>query len=250
MRVDRSRLVRELDALGVRAGMLLMVHASLRKIGPIEGGADALLDALLEVLGPSGILVMPLGSPDGAPFDALTSPADPEMGTLAEVFRKRRETRVNDHAAARFGAIGSGSRELLEPIPLHDYYGPGSALARFTERGGLVLRLGADLDTVTVTHWAEYQAELPYKFRVRRRYVRADSGEQWLEGLDDCEGIADWQDGDYFAQILVDFLEGGRARLGPVGNCTAELFEARGFVQFAVQWLKLHGSELSPRTVD
>jgi aminoglycoside 3-N-acetyltransferase len=101
-----------------------------------------------------------------------------------------------------------------------------------------VLRLGAAVDTVTLTHWAEYLARVPNKRRVRRRYERADSGEQWIEGLDDDGGIVDWEQGDYFPQILLDFLKAGQARTGPVGACIAELFSAKAFVAFAVEWME------------
>ena len=236
--MNRETLARQLEALGVRTGTPLMVHASLRRIGPIDGGADALLDALRDALGPEGTLLMVMGADDTVPFEATTTPALRELGVLAEVFRRRPGTRVNDHAAARFGAYGPQSLALLEPAPLHDYYGPGSVLSRFAATDGRVLRLGADPDTVTLTHWAEYRAQIPGKRRVRRRYVRADVGEQWIESLDDTDGIVEWPDGDYFSQILVDFLAAGHARTGPVGHSTAELFAAGPFVAFAVAWLE------------
>jgi aminoglycoside 3-N-acetyltransferase len=108
------------------------------------------------------------------------------------------------------------------------------------------LRLGADLDTVTLTHWVEYLAKVPNKRRVRLRYVRADIGDQWIESLDDTYGIADWQGSDYFPQILLDFLAVGGARTGPLGNGTAELFETKTFVPFAVTWLETNLSPQSP----
>lgn len=238
--IGRARLAEQLTRLGIQPGVSLMVHASLRKLGPIEGGAEALLDALIETLGPRGTLLMLLSADNEEPFDALTSKVDEDIGVLAEVFRQRPGVRVNDHAAARYGAIGPDSLHLLEPVPLHDYHGPGSVLARFTDSGGCVLRLGANVDTVTVTHWAEYLARVPNKRRVRWRFERGDIGEQWIEALDDDKGIADWEQGDYFPQILLDFLKTGQARTGPVGGCSAELFPARTFVDFAVAWLETH----------
>ena len=105
---------------------------------------------------------------------------------------------------------------------------------------GAVLRLGANVDTVTLTHYAEYLANVPNKRRVRLRYERADIGEQWIESLDDTYGIDEGEDGDYFPQIFLDFLAAGYVKTGPVGNCTAELFEAKPFVKFAVKWLESH----------
>jgi aminoglycoside N3'-acetyltransferase len=101
-----------------------------------------------------------------------------------------------------------------------------------------VLRLGADVDTVTLTHYAEYLAIVPDKIRVRRPYALASGAEQIVESLDDNEGIKDWDGGDdYFSQILLDFLAAGRASIGPVGQCRAELLPARAFVDFAVEWM-------------
>ncbi len=236
--VDRTGLAEQLRQLGVTPGMVLMVHASLRRIGPIKGGAEALLDALRDVLGADGTLLMALGADDRCPFDRLTSPVEQDMGVLAEVFRRRCGASVNDHAAARFGALGPCAAELLEPVPLHDYHGPGSVLSRLTAMNGSVLRMGADIDTVTLTHYAEYLADLPDKRRVRIRYLRADIGEQWIESLDDSEGLVDWPDGDYFSRLLLDFLEAGHARIGAVGRSNAELFPAPAFVGYAVDWLE------------
>ena len=101
-----------------------------------------------------------------------------------------------------------------------------------------MLRLGANPDTVTLTHYAEYVAKIPDKRRAKRRYVRADVGEQWIESLDDTDGIAVWAYGDYFPQIFFDFVAAGCARVGYVGNCSAELLPARGFVDFAVRWIE------------
>lgn len=235
----RETLANELAMLGVRPGMTLMLHVSLRRVGPIEGGADALLDALFAALGPDGTLVMSMYADDDAPFDALTSKvAVEDLSVLAEVFRQRQGTQVNDHAAARFGVYGPQASYLLAPNPLHDYVGPGSLLERFTTLGGFVLRLGANVDTITVTHWAEYQANVPNKRRVRIRYVRADIGEQWIESLDDTDGIVDWQGGDYFSQIWLDYLAAGYANTGAVGNCRAELCLAKHFVNYAVEWME------------
>ena len=60
-------LVGDLKALGVRHGDLLMVHASLRALGlarsqGVDRGAELLLAALTEAVGPKGTLLMILGT--------------------------------------------------------------------------------------------------------------------------------------------------------------------------------------------
>lgn len=239
--MTRDALVAQLVALGLQPSDAVMIHASLRALGPVAGRAAGVIEALREAVGARGNLLVVLGAVDDQPFDALTSPVNTEdMSVLAEVFRTFPGVQVNDHAADRFAGLGPDAAFFLEPTPLHDYHGPGSVLERLVQRGGKVLRLGAAPDTITLTHCAEYLADVPDKRAVRRRYVRADIGEQWIASLDDSDGIAEWSGGDYFPQIFLDYRASGAVRIGPVGACSAELLDARDFVDFAVRWMNEH----------
>lgn len=230
----------EIRALGPVEGRVLMVHASLRAVGPVEGGAATVIEAIRSAIGANGTMLMMIAADDDGPFDRLSSEADEDNGVLAEIFRTYPGVEVNDHPACRFAAIGPDATVLLKPQPIDDYYGAGSPLERLVDLDGLVLRLGADLDTVTLTHYAENIANVPDKRRVQRTYNRADTGDIVVTSIDDSDGIADWEGGDYFRQVLVDFIASGRAAVGPVGGCTAELLDARNFVGFAVDWLEQH----------
>lgn len=57
--VTGARMVRELHALGVVLGDELLVHTSLSKLGYVPGGAQAVVEALIESVGPRGLIVMP-----------------------------------------------------------------------------------------------------------------------------------------------------------------------------------------------
>jgi len=239
-----------------------MVHASLRAVGPVDGGADGVVDALEAAAGPGGTLLMVLGARDdwawvnerpepdrpdllrGAePFDCLVTPADPDVGALAEGFRTRPSTSVSDHPEGRFAASGPLADRLLHDVPWDDYYGPGSPLERFVQSAGRVLRLGADLDTLTLLHYAEYLAPVPAKRRVRRhRLVAGPNAPQVrvVECLDDTNGIVDHPGEDYFAILLREYLATGRAATGLVGRATSELLEAADVVEFAVAWMAEH----------
>jgi aminoglycoside N3'-acetyltransferase len=238
-----GRLATDLGVLGVGEGDVVMVHASLRALGPVNGGAAGVVQALELALGSSGTLLMNLGAQEGAhPFDKDTTPADPDVGVLAEVFRQLPGTVVNDHPDARFGARGRLAGALLaEPLPWNDYYGPGSILERFVLAGGKVLRLGADPDTVTLLHLAEYRVDLPAKRRVVRHHeVRTPSGSAAVRAvscLDDTDGIVDWPGEDYFAVILGDYLDQGRGCTGRVGAARSELLDAADLVEHAVTWM-------------
>jgi aminoglycoside N3'-acetyltransferase len=266
-----EQLVTQLHRLGVREGDMLMLHASLRKIGPTERGASGVLDALDQAVGRDGTLLMVLGAvvehewvnerPEEergallakeAPYDPLKALPLPEVGYLAEAFRTRPGTIVDDNPSGRFAARGRRAEELLHDLPWDDYYGPGSALDRFCRGGGRVLRIGANPDTTTVLHHAEYLAVVPGKRRVRRHYrVQGPNGPETrsVECLDDEHGIVDWPpraegapgvpwpDNDYFAVILKAYLASGRALTGRVGGADAELFEAADVVEYGARWM-------------
>ena len=261
-RFSVEQITADLRRLGVAAGDVLMVHASLRAVGPVEGGADGVLDALEEAVGPKGTLLMSLGARDdwawvndrpqpdriallskAEPFDCLVTPADPDVGVMAEVFRTRPGTKVSDHPEGRFGASGHLADMLVENVPWDDYYGPGSPLERLVQAHGRVLRLGADLDTLTVLHYAEYLAAVPGKRRVRRhRMVTGDQGPEVrvVDTLDDNEGIVDHPGEDYFAAILRSYFATGRPRVGVVGRARSELIDAADVVEFGVAWMAEH----------
>ncbi|MCB9742294.1 MAG: AAC(3) family N-acetyltransferase [Alphaproteobacteria bacterium] len=230
-------LVAQLRALGVRPGDTLMVHASMRRVG---GRAEALVEALQQAVGPEGRLMMLICASEQAPFDPETSPAWEELGVLAEVFRRAPGVVRNDHPVARFAAWGRGAEALIEAPPLDDYYGPGSPLERLVEAGGAVLRLGADEDSVTLLHYAEYVVALPDKRRVTREVVVKGPRAVQVRCLDDEHGIVDWEGEDYFALILRGFLALGDAPVGRVGGARAERLDAATLVDFGARWMAQH----------
>src|SRR5260370_30962874 len=110
------QLCDDLRRLGVASGDVVMVHASMRAIGEVEGRAQGVVSALDEAVGPHGTVLMNLGARDDwawvsdrtenerealladcDPFDYLNTPADPDNGVLAAVFRLTPGTNVNHH---------------------------------------------------------------------------------------------------------------------------------------------------------
>jgi aminoglycoside N3'-acetyltransferase len=257
-----DELVDDLARLGVRRGDVLMVHASLRALGEVEGRAAGVIAALDRAVGVDGTLLMTLGAEDewswvndhpedvredflrdAEPFDPLTTPAQADIGVLAEVFRATPGTVVSNHPEGRFGARGRLADALTRDVPWDDYYGTGSPLQRVLDEGGRVLRLGADENTVTLIHYAEYLAHVPEKRRVRRhrRVLGANGPEiRVVDCLDDNLGIVDWHGEDYFALILRDYLGSHDVPRGRVGDADSTLLDARDLVTCAVRWMQTH----------
>lgn len=60
--ITKEDIKKGLRALGLKRGDIVGVHSSLRSFGYVEGGADAVIDALLEVVGKEGTIAMPTHS--------------------------------------------------------------------------------------------------------------------------------------------------------------------------------------------
>ena len=107
MRIGRSRLGHELEALGVRSGAVALVHCRMSALGTVVGGAETVVRALLDTVGLDGTLVAYLGWEDAPPdsldaldagerelvlaeqpvYDPTTGRARRDHGRLAEALR-------------------------------------------------------------------------------------------------------------------------------------------------------------------
>lgn len=65
---SKATITADLRRLGLQPGDLVMVHASLKALGPVEGGAAGVAQALLDAVGPGGT-VMGYASWDRSPYE-------------------------------------------------------------------------------------------------------------------------------------------------------------------------------------
>jgi aminoglycoside N3'-acetyltransferase len=161
--ISREELVRQLRSVGVEPGDVLLVHTSFRAVGPVEGGPEGLITALLEAVGAAGTLVMPSWSgEDDEIFDPARSETDVDLGILPRLFWKRPGAVRSDHPHA-FAALGPAAREILrDPLPLPPHI-PESPVGRVHDLDGRILLLGVDHDADTTVHLAELVGGAPYR---------------------------------------------------------------------------------------
>jgi aminoglycoside 3-N-acetyltransferase len=262
--VTRSRLTQELHALGVRAGSILMLHASLRAVGWVVGGPDVVVHALRDVLGEAGTLCMYVGWEDSTyemaswprerqrayleerpAFDAATSRAAREWAVLAERLRTTPAAHRSGHPEAGVTAVGARADWLTRDHPLQYGFGPGSPLERIVQARGDVLLLGSPRGAVTLLHYAEHLARVPNKRVARYRVPMLAHGRRcWveIEELDSVGGIAPWRcegyGNDYFAALVDAYLAHGSGRSGFVGAARSYLFDAADLTEFAARWME------------
>jgi len=152
--------------LGVWPGGVLLVHASLRSLGPLYGGAETVVLSLLEALGLQGTLLMPALSyatvgPRSPIFNIAATPSC--VGALPEYFRRRPGTIRSVHSTHSVSGAGPLTEDLLgEHIRSTTPCGPYSPFASLPEVGGQILFIGCGLRPNTSMHAMEERVEPVY----------------------------------------------------------------------------------------
>jgi aminoglycoside 3-N-acetyltransferase len=240
METSLTQLEHDFRSMGISPGDTLMVHASLRSIGPVEGRGEGVVRALLSVLGDQGTLLAYVDfepTNDIPYFDPQMSPASPDYGILAEIIRTWPGAVRSLNPGASMAAIGARSEWICSDHPMNYGYGPGSPLAKLVEIGGKILLLGSDFDHVTILHYAEHCAKLPDKRIIRRAeqlLFRDTIVDVVIEEFDTGELVISSMPANYFAQITQQFVNAGNAQAGIVGQAHAVLLPAQEFVGFAI----------------
>lgn len=165
--VRKADIKNGLEQLGLRKGDIVGVHSSLRSFGYVEGGADTVIDALLETVGQEGAIVMPTHSTNLIRYER--SPEEVEMGLLwkfrvlpfdpnetpcstgrvPETFWRRKEAVRSSHPVFSLAAIGKNAEELCKGWDM------------VLEADGYILLFGVDLGSCTAMHLAEERVEFP-----------------------------------------------------------------------------------------
>lgn len=226
-----------------------MVHASLRSVGPVIGGANVVVQALLGAVGPTGTILAYVdfepfyeeGDAEIPVFDKRIASAARDHGVLHETLRTWPGALRSDHPDAGVVAIGYHAEWLVSEHPFQYGYGEGSPFERALQVNVKVLMLGAPLNTMTLLHVAEHRACIPDKRIVTyQRLMPGPRGPVWVtfEEFDTSEPVNTLLPEDVFDRIGRAYLETGRGVVGRVGLATATLLNGAEVVEFAVDWME------------
>ena len=237
----REQISEALQELGLPGGAIVFVHSSMSSIGHVEGGAEALVDAFLQVLTPSGTLAAPAFtfSHSGRAKPVFDPAIDPsEMGRLTEETRTRPGAHRSNHLLHSVAALGRQAAEIAAN------HGPSAWAAdgpfwKLYELDAYILLLGVPYLRCTFIHLLEQLVQVPYRrWREVEAFVRDPDGT--LRELPTLvyspkPGFA----GNDFNKLGVLLEEKGLAQVGQVGNAVARLFRARdafelGLAQYRV----------------
>jgi len=165
--INRESLVRELiDICGIRPGSILIVHASFKALGPIDGGAATVVAALQEALGPRGTLLMPTFS--HPTVDGIWHMADTpsRTGAITEAMRVCAGAVRSFHPTHSVTAWGARAVEFTTGHERTSSVGVDSPLHLAAKAGADILMIGCNFKACTMVHIAESIVRPPYVGKV------------------------------------------------------------------------------------
>jgi aminoglycoside N3'-acetyltransferase len=201
--VTRATLKRAVRGLGL-SGLPLCIHSSLRSFGWVDGGPDAIVDALLAegctVMVPSFSGAFSIPPPihmrppqNGCDYDLIDhtgnasvssyTPDSPEvdhyLGAVAAAVVAWPGRSRGNNPISSFAAVGPLADQLIAGQTAVDVFAPLQALAA---AGGAVVLMGVGLDNMTLLHLAEFRAgRTPF-----RRWARDANGAPVMAAVGGC----------------------------------------------------------------
>ncbi len=253
--VIRSEIVDALRNVGLQAGDSVMVHTSLGKLGYVCGGAQTVIEALIEVVGQDGTIMMPTQSwknldpeigvhwnADEADWDKIREnwPAYDKaitptntMGAVAEMFRSWPGAIRSDHPARSVAAWGKNAEYLTANHDLSNIFGDTSPVGKLYELEGKVLLIGVDYDKNTSIHLADVRAEYPGKHNSVEHSAVIENGKRVWKAYETL-----FVDGEDFVDIGAAFETAHTVSKVKLGDAEIKLMDQRELVDFAVEWIE------------
>ena len=238
-KVTQTEVAEGLKETGLKPGDVVLVHSAMRTLGHVDGGAETVVAALLEMLGERGTLVVPTFTfVHQAEEDPIIDPAnDPsEMGIITETVRQRPNALRSTTYRHSFAAIGRRAQVITEVDPALSPFDLRSSFGVMLALNTQVLLLGLTYAISTSHHFAEWVCDVPYRHTIDLQVkVRRKDGSIVQQAM------LDYQPFTYTGSSRPDFNRLGRileqhglVGMAAIGNAAVRRFGMRDLVDLAV----------------
>lgn len=232
-------LVKQLEQLGIDSQGTLLVHSSLKSMGPVEGGADTVLDAYTAYM-KDGLLVLPTHTwsyikADNPRFYVDQSPSC--IGILPELFRNRPGVVRSWHPTHSVAALGQDAVEFTKDDHLFDTpCARGSAWGKLLDRKATILLVGVDLRRNTFIHGVEEWADIPGRLTDAHEmlYTMLPDGTEIPVPSRRHWGLS-WS--EHFWKVDEVLERGGAMRKGQLGDAVVRVCDAAAVAEVITEML-------------
>lgn len=225
--------------LGLKKGGIVLVHSSLKSLGPVPGGAETVINGLLSALGPDGTLLIPALSymyvnEENPVFDVRSTPSN--IGAIPEFFRKMEGVLRSFNPTHSVCGIGKHAREILGQHTADDTpCGEHSPFRLLDKYEGQLLFIGCGLKPNTSMHAVEEVIGPDYLFGKTIQYEMIDSSGQKSYKRCRRHNFSNWEQRyDRIEQIM----EPGELKRGNILKAATYLLDAPALWERAVQVLR------------
>ncbi len=239
--ITKGQVIRDLKNLGLKKGDFLLINCSLGEIGWVEGGVEALLDAILESVGPDGsILVYSFTPLYRLPLKQSKKPkmfdpgVSPRAGKFVDIMMQHPGAIRSTHPSCSYVGIGNGAEKILEHHnPSSFAYQPSHELAKLSN--GKQLKIGTlqKLPGMATIHLS--QNLLNFNNRALGRYgvrYRDENGEMKLYKRNYVGGCSAG-----FGKFYELYRNDGVASEGKVGNADTMLVNLKQSLEIDMEQL-------------
>ncbi len=165
--VTRSEIKNSAKELGIKAGDSVIIHSSLKSLGYVEGGPDAVIDGFLDAVTDEGTVIFPtLCQNDWEHvYENWHIDAPSDVGLISNVFRKRKGAMRSNQATHSVAAIGKDAKYITEThgqtgkrigIFGDTPFSADSPWEKMYELDTKMVFLGVSMLYATMRHYAEY----------------------------------------------------------------------------------------------
>lgn len=244
--INKETLSEEFRKIGVTKSMELEVHSSLSSFGFVDGGAEAVIEALIECVGEKGSIFMPALRLSSAlelteedknmgittKIKVLPEKAErTDMGIIADTFRLRKDV-VTGSGIIRTSGWGRNAQQAIS-----------GGLDYVIHNGGKALLLGVDIYKLTAMHYVEdiMPKEIRDIFSPNEKICSKYPPDEWFIEAG-TPPVKPW----YKVQDIA--YEKGLIKDGYIGNCKYMFFDIWDIVSIYKEALentpfKLYGLE-------
>ena len=231
----KDELWAQLKALGMPRDCVVLVHTSLRLIGRVEGGAEALLDILIEYFTrEGGLLCVPTHTWRNLKQEITLDVGDSAtclgaFSDLAAADPRGIRTENPTHSMAVFGNRERALQFAAGEIDVISGTSPDSCYGRLYDEGGYVLLVGVAHNRNTYLHAVSEILGIPNRITAERRTVkiRRASGEVVERSMHTHKTDYTVDISQRFPKYETAFRYHGAITDGRLGNAPVQACDAR-----------------------
>lgn len=233
MAYTKQSLKQDLAAMGLTGAETILIHSSMKSIGEVEGGADTVLDVLMEYFA-QGLLLLPTHTwrfMDGGNtvFDVRNSPCC--VGILPELFRQRPGVIRSLHPTHSMAAYGKDAAAYLAgELETSTPCAPGGCYDRLRTVHGKILLLGVTHARNTFIHSVEEVLNVPHRLTDKplKLTVVDEAGESHTAYMRRHYNADQPHISEDFVKLEQAYLDCGAAQNTKLGDAKCILCDAEG----------------------